>query len=139
VRAEVRPATGVRIPGVEPDSLVAAIFAASPDIRYVALYRANALSMWQRPGVLGASSNETDRYEELFVNPVLLKLTTQRGNLDCGGLRYLLVRYGNFFQLVHPIPEGHLSVCIVDSDQADPLEVVVAVRSVLQHSNLLDL
>lgn len=139
MRAEARLATGARIPGVEPDSLVAAIFAASPDIRYVALYRANALSMWQRPGVLGASSNETDRYEELFVNPVLLKLTTQRGNLDCGGLRYLLVRYGNFFQLVHPITEGHLSVCIADSDQADPLEVVVAVRSVLQHSNLLDL
>lgn len=125
--------------GVEPDSLVAEIFAASTDVRYVALYRANALSMFQRPGVIGAGSNETDRYEELFVNPALLKLTTQRGNLDCGGLRYLLVRYGNFFQLVHPIPEGHVSVCIGNAEHTDPLLVVAAVRSLLQHSNLLDL
>jgi hypothetical protein len=124
---------------VEPDALVADIFAASPEIRYVALYRANALSMWQRPGVLGASSNETDRYEELFVNPALLKLTSQRGNLDCGGLRYLLVRYGNFFQLVHPVADGHLSVCIGDAEDTDPLLVVAAVRSLLQHRNLLDL
>jgi hypothetical protein len=124
---------------VEPDALVADIFASSPDVLYVAFYRANALSMWQRPGVIGASSNETDRYEEVFVNPALLKLTTQRGNLDCGGLRYLLVRYGNFFQLVHPIPEGHLSVCIGDAEHTDPLLVVAAVRSLLQHSNLLDL
>ena len=48
------------------DSLVERIFASSPAVRYVALYRANALSMWERPGVIGASSNETDRYEELF-------------------------------------------------------------------------
>ncbi len=121
------------------DSLVERIFAASPDVRYVALYRANALSMWERPGVIGASSNETDRYEELFVNPVLLKLTTQRGNLDCGGLRYLLVRYGNFFQLVHPIAEGHVSVCIADPEHTDPLAIVTAVRSILQQSNLLEL
>lgn len=124
---------------MEPDSLVAEIFAASLDVRYVAIYRANALSMFQRPGVIGVDSNETDRYEELFVNPVLLKMTTQRGNLDCGGLRYLLVRYGNFFQLVHPIQEGHVSVCIGNAEHADPLAVVTAVRSLLQHSNLLDL
>ncbi|HEV3459958.1 MAG TPA: hypothetical protein VHG32_25720 [Thermoanaerobaculia bacterium] len=124
---------------MEPDSLVAQIFAASLDVRYVAIYRANALSMFQRPGVIGADTNETDRYEELFVNPALLKLTTQRGNLDCGGLRYLLVRYGNFFQLVHPIQEGHVSVCIGNAEHADPLLVVTAVRSLLQHSNLLDL
>jgi hypothetical protein len=121
------------------DSLVAEIFAASADVLYVALYRANALSMWQRPGVIGASSNETDRYEELFVNPTLLKLTTQRGNLDCGGLRYLLVRYGNFFQLVQPIANGHVSVCIGDAEHTDPLAVVAAVRGLLQHSNLLEL
>jgi hypothetical protein len=121
------------------DSLVAEIFAASPDVRYVALYRANALSMWQRPGVIGEGSNETDRYEELFVNPALLKLTTQRGNLDCGGLRYLLVRYGNFFQLVQPISQGHVSVCIANAEHTDPLAIVAAVRTLLQHSNLLEL
>ena len=121
------------------DSLVEQIFSASPDVRYVAFYRANALSMWQRPGVIGAGSNETDRYEELFVNPALLTLTTQRGNLDCGGLRYLLVRYGNFFQLVHPIADGHVSVCIGNAEHTDPLEVVAAVRALLQHSNLLEL
>jgi hypothetical protein len=121
------------------DSLAAAIFAASPDVLYVAFYRANALSMWQRPGIIGASSNETDRYEELFVNPALLTLTSQRGNLDCGGLRYLLIRYGNFFQLVHPVAAGHVSVCIGNAEHTDPLAVVISVRGLLQHSNLLDL
>ena len=42
------------------------------------------------------------RYEELLVNPTLLELTRQRGNIDCGGLEYLVIRYGNFFQLVLP-------------------------------------
>ncbi len=45
------------------------------------------------------------------MNPTLLKCATQRGNLDCGGLRGLVVAYGNFLQPVTPIRGGHLSVC----------------------------
>jgi hypothetical protein len=35
----------------------------------------------------------------------------QRGNIDCGGARFLVVRYGNFYQLVIDLPGGHVSVC----------------------------
>ena len=86
------------------------ILAASPDIRYVALYRNGALESRQRPGLKNASASESDKYEELIVNPTLLKCATQRGNLDCGGLRGLVVVYGSFLVLVIPIRGGHLSV-----------------------------
>ena len=66
----------------------------------------------QRDGVLDASAGESDFYEELLVNPTLLKLAGQRGDLDCGGLRYLIVAYGNFNQIVLQRSEGHVSVCI---------------------------
>ena len=87
------------------------IFAVSRDIRYVALYQNGRLQSHQRPGLENASASESDRYEELFVNPTLIKCATQRGQLDCGGLRGLVVAYGNFLQLVMPVPSGHLSVC----------------------------
>ena len=86
------------------------IFAVSPDIRYVALYRNGALESHQRPGLENASAAESDKYEELIVNPTLLKCATQRGDIDCGGLRALVVAYGNFLELVIPIRGGHLSV-----------------------------
>jgi hypothetical protein len=45
----------------------------------------------------------------LIVNPTLLKLTTQRGNIDCGGLQYVVIRYGNFFVLLFPVEGGHIN------------------------------
>ncbi len=86
------------------------LFEVAPPIRYVALYLDGKLVSAQRPGLVGASASESDRYEELLVNPTLLRLVTQRGNIDCGGARYVLVRYGNFFELVIPLGDGHLSV-----------------------------
>ncbi len=54
--------------------------------------------------------------DKLFWNPspftTLLTLAAQRDNIDCGGLEYLIIRYGNFFQFVLPTPRGHVSVCI---------------------------
>ena len=87
-----------------------ALFDLTPEIRYVAVYEDGDLSMRQRPGIGQASAAESDRYEELLVNPTLLKLTSQRGDIDCGGLRYVVVRYGYFYQLVVPIDRGHVSV-----------------------------
>ncbi|HVF35559.1 MAG TPA: hypothetical protein VND91_09580, partial [Candidatus Saccharimonadia bacterium] len=46
------------------------------------------------------------------VNPALLVLATQRGEIDCGGLRFVLVRYGNFFQFVRRFDDGHVSVAL---------------------------
>lgn len=106
------------------------ILALSPAIRYVAVYRDGHLDSRQRAGVSGASSGGTDRFEELLVNPTLLTLTTQRGDIDCGGLDYLVVRYGNFFQYVLPRPGGHVSVCIEPT--ADPIAVGDKVRRWLE-------
>ena len=86
------------------------VFTVSSDIRYVALYRNGALESHQRPGLENASASESDKYEELIVNPTLLKCATQRGDIDCGGLRALVVAYGNFLELVIPVHGGHLSV-----------------------------
>lgn len=86
------------------------IFAVSSDIRYVALYQDGALHLHQRPGLENASTSESDKYEELIVNPTLLKCATQRGDIDCGGLRGLVVAYGSFLVLVLPIRGGHLTL-----------------------------
>jgi hypothetical protein len=87
------------------------VFALSPGVRYVALYRRGELISRQRQNVAGASTSDSDRYEELFINPTLLTLIRQRGNLDCGGAQFVVVRYGNFYQLVIDLADGHVSVC----------------------------
>ena len=84
----------------------------SDSVRYVAIYRDGELDSKVRDGISNASASESDVYEELLVNPTMLTLVGQRGNIDCGGLEYVLVRYGNFYQLVIPIELGHVSVCI---------------------------
>jgi hypothetical protein len=101
-------------------------FALSKDIRYVAIYRDGKLTADARADLKNASASESDKYEELFVNPTLLKLTTQRGNLDCGGLEYIVVRYGNFFQFVIPTIDGHYSICI--EPHADLRNVISALH-----------
>ncbi len=73
------------------DASMDALFDLSPEIRYVAVYEDGDLSMRRRPGIDQASAAESDRYEELLVDPTLLKLTTRRGDIDCGGLRYVIV------------------------------------------------
>lgn len=75
----------------QADATMDRIFALSPTIHYVALYRSGELQSCQSDAVAGASAAEADRYEELFVNPVLLKLARQRGDLDCGGARFVVV------------------------------------------------
>lgn len=109
--------------------LVEALFATGPEVRYVAVARGQDVVLREREGVASASSSESDRYEELLVNPALLTLARQRGEIDCGGLQYLVVRYGNFFQLVIPHAGGHVSVAVEPS--ADPIAVARAVRRVL--------
>jgi hypothetical protein len=106
------------------------IFAISDDVRYVAIYKDGQLETKSKSDTQGASSSESDRYEELLVNPILLKAASQRGNIDCGGLDYLLVRYGNFFQFVLPTPWGHVSVCI--EKNSDPIAIGLKVMSLLE-------
>ena len=110
-------------------SLADQLFSVSSSVRYVAVYRGGNLEMRQRPGIADASAAESDRYEELIVNPTLLTLTTQRGNIDCGGIQYLLIRYGSFFQFVCPLPDGHVSVALEPGSA--PLDLVPALLRIV--------
>jgi hypothetical protein len=120
---------------VSTPTIIEQILTVSADVRYVAVRIGDALDLRQRTELTNASASESDRYEELLVNPTLLCLTRERGRIDCGGLEFLLVRYGNFFQLVHPIAGGHISVAIASS--ADPLSLVQPIRGILAHERLL--
>jgi len=51
------------------------LFRLSQAVRYVAIYRHGVLTMAERPNVRVPSSGESDRYEELLVNPTVLTLT----------------------------------------------------------------
>jgi hypothetical protein len=88
------------------------VFAVSPDIRYVAVAGGQQVPMRSRPGLLNASSSDSDRYEELLVNPTLLPWPPSAAPFDCGGRRYLIVGYGHFQQLVIPRPAGHVSIAV---------------------------
>ncbi len=102
----------------------------SQNVRYVAIYRDGNLETKSKEGTSDTSGSESDRYEELLVNPTLLTLATQRGDIDCGGLEYLIVRYGNFFQFVLPTSWGHVSVCI--EKNADPVTIGLKVKSLIK-------
>ncbi len=108
------------------------VFALTPAIRYVAIYQEGELTSRQSSEVAAASASESDRYEELFVNPALLTLVRQRGNLDCGGAQFVLVRYGNFYQLVIDLPLGHASVCFELG--SNPLDYAEAIRTLCEQA-----
>ncbi len=114
-------------------STIESLFQIDRSIRYVALYLNGTLTSRERSGLSNASASESDKYEELIVNPTLLKLVQQRGNIDCGGLEYVLIKYGNFFEFVQPLQDGHISVGIEPSK--DCMETVRAIQDCL-HSNL---
>lgn len=112
---------------IRSSDAVAAILALSPAIRYAAVSINDERAMRQRDDLAGASGSESDKYEELLVNPALLTLARARGDIDCGGLSFLVVGYGNFQQLVLPIEGGHASVCFPhDSDPRDYVDAIVA-------------
>ncbi len=112
------------------DCIIRDIFDAEQSVRYVALLQDDVLTSAQRQGICSASASESDRYEELLVNPTLLTAVRQRGNIDCGGLRFVVVAYGNFFQLVRPYGAGHISVCVDIAE--DPIRVEALVERILQ-------
>lgn len=112
------------------DSLIDSLFAVSPRVRYVAVLRGKELVLRERAGLAGASAAETDRYEELLVNPAVLTLLGRRGELDCGGLDHVWIRYGNFWTGLFPLQDGHLNVGL--EPDAVPTELVARIREVLR-------
>src|SRR5215471_2181899 len=100
------------------------VFAISPDIRYVAAAHSQQIKMRSRPDLQNASSSNSDLYEELLVNPTL------RGNIDCGGLRYLIVGYGHFEMLVIPTSAGHVGVGFeLGANPTDYLQTILSVMA----------
>jgi hypothetical protein len=106
------------------------MFAITDSIRYVAVGRGQEIAMQQKAGLGVASGDVSNRFEELLVNPTLLTLTTQRGDLDCGGLRHLIIGYGYFNAYVLPIPGGH--VCVSFELDSDPVASDDAIRQAIQ-------
>jgi hypothetical protein len=106
-----------------------AFFRISNEVRYVALYLEGKLTLHERPALANPSTPESDKYEELIVNPVLLTLVQQRGNIDCGGAKFVVIRYGNFWQTIWPVEQGHVSVGLEPT--ADPLEHAKAIQRVI--------
>ncbi len=111
------------------EKLKSDIFLLSSTIRYVALYRKKELIFSERPDLKSASGSESDKYEELLVNPVLLKLANQRGDIDCGGAEFIIVGYGNFLQLIIDRPDGHISIAFEKSE--NPLEYIQAIKELI--------
>jgi hypothetical protein len=121
---------GCTLPDVRGEEIFSEVFALGDHVRYVAVADGQEVELRQRPGLVDASSSDSDRYEELLVNPVLLLLARQRGEIDCGGLDYLIVRYGNFAQVVVPNPNGgHISVAV--SADEDPIAVARSIQRLL--------
>ena len=105
------------------------IFALGPHVRYVAFGSGQEVETRQREDVRDASASESDFFEELLVNPTLLALARQRGELDCGGLRYLIVAYGSFNVIVMPLNGGHVTVGV--ALDADPVATAAQVAALV--------
>ncbi len=112
------------------ESLIEKIFLISQSIRYVAIYVNGKLLSSERPNLQNSSSSDSDRYEELIVNPTLLKLVIQRGNIDCGGAKFVIIRYGSFYEFVMPFLDGHLSVGI--ELNADVLKIISSIQDLIR-------
>lgn len=102
-----------------------AILAVAPSIRYVAVAVGGQLVTTMAASRANASGAESDCFEELLVNPTILELAARRGALGCGGLDYVVIRYGNFFQLLLAAADGHVSVAVEPG--ANPIAIAPAI------------
>jgi hypothetical protein len=111
-------------------SLAERLLRMEPKIRYVAVNQGGRiLEMVQSPQHPTNNPPESDRIEELIVNPIVLEITRRRGEIDMQGVRYVLIRYGTQYQLILPHGDGHASVGIELAD--DPLAIARGVAEEL--------
>jgi hypothetical protein len=112
------------------EKISARLFDLDSNIRYVAVNQKGLIvEMDQNPKRPSLNPTETDRMEELVVNPIILELTRRRGNLDMDGMRYVVIRYGTMYQLIFPFKDGHLSIGV--ELNANPTEVAQKVAKCL--------
>lgn len=106
------------------------LFRMEPKIRYVAVNQnGKIVEMEQSSSHPSYNPAETDRMEELIVNPVVLELAERRGNIDMDGIRYVIIRYGTQYQVLMPYGAGHLSIGVELQD--DPVEIASKVAATL--------
>ncbi len=119
------------------EQLIDQVFEFSSAVRYVSVYHNNVLKSKQRLNLSNSSTSESDRYEELLVNPALLTLARQRGAIDCGGLRYIIIGYGHFNQVIGEIAGGHISICLEEGADLNtlPSGILKAVRLNLENKS----
>ncbi|MEE9289015.1 MAG: hypothetical protein V3U69_05450 [Bacteroidota bacterium] len=104
------------------EKLSGRLFELDENIRYVAVnQRGKIVEMEQHPKWPSHNPVETDRMEELIVNPAILELARRRGDIDIDGLRYVIIRYGPLYILSFPFKDGHISVGL--QLNADPIDV----------------
>jgi hypothetical protein len=106
------------------------LFRLEPRIRYMALNQNGQIQeMRQSPRHPSTNPPESDRLEELIVNPIVLEIAARRGNIDMDGVRYVVIRYGTQYQLLLPYRDGHLSIGVNPDD--DPVEIARKVAAAL--------
>ncbi|MEM6554676.1 MAG: hypothetical protein AAF642_02310 [Pseudomonadota bacterium] len=88
-------------------------------VGYVAAELDGEVYMQAHPKLETATTPESNFFEETLVNPSVLNLLRRRGEIDCGGVQYFAVGYGDFVQLTLPYGSGHLSIG-VESDRDVP-------------------
>jgi hypothetical protein len=114
----------------QEEKLSERLFRLEPRIRYVALNQKGEIrEMVQSSQHPSFNPPESDRIEELIVNPIVLEITARRGNLDMDGIRYVVIRYGTQYQLLLPYREGHLSIGVNLED--DPNDIARRVAGAL--------
>lgn len=113
------------------DRLSKQLFELDPRIRYVAVNQnGKIVEMVQSPQHPTYNPHETDRIEELVVNPIVLEITRRRGDIDMQGVRHIIIRYGTQYQLIMPYRDGHISTGIESED--DPIEIANKIAGYMQ-------
>ena len=114
-------------------SIANQLFELSPDIRYVAVNQDHRIvEMVQNPKWPSRNPTETDRMEELLVNPLILEAARRRGEIDLSGVRFVVIRYGPLYELVFPYGNGHLSVGVEPG--ADVIHIAEEVGAHVGHA-----
>jgi len=106
------------------------IFELDASIRYIAVNQGGEIvEMEQR--IATFNPIETDKMEELIVNPTVLNITKRRGDLDLGGVNFVLIQYGLQYQAIFNYRDGHVSVGIELVSNA-----ISIVNNILNHLQL---
>lgn len=140
VRTDPRPVPPEPGPPLTPEPFVAgdgpawarralaSFYGVSDEVRYVALHADRWLLVSSRVADPTDATDRSDRYEELLVNPTLLTISGERGEIDRGGLRSIVVGYGSFFAFILPLVDGHTTISLPRT--TDPIALAPAIERV---------